>query len=706
VSRRSLLHALTGLLAWSLVTATLVGVGSSTAHAKVPKAAFRYTAAIEPLANYVGQSTCSPGAKPGTTAFANLLLRTYPSSRSLGISRACGVGGKSEHKEGRAFDWGVSVNKAKDRASVRALMKWLLKRDAYGNRYAMARRLGIQYMIWNRRIWGAYAAGRGWRKYTGSNPHTDHVHFSLSWAGARKKTSFWSPRDFPNRSGSAPSKPSRPKAKPRPKPAPDRPPNTDDRRDWPDPRPDERDRGPRALPEPRSPRTLSNAAPLVVERLNVSARRKAGTRTRKALVEGRRYLIEVSGTYRYDRDPGSLADAECSTRDGADWWQRERSLRHEDWDADHLDLYVDGHDLYAESDDAQSCDSEGHTYRWVYEAERTGRVPFAVWDPNGFGDNAGRLTVRVLDLGAERDTMSWKVPARSRAGATSPGLLRGGQEYRVTVSGTWRNGDGVTSDAECTRGWDDGWRRDGDSYDMVVGDWGYDSLAPRLSGVRTEPVSGAPECDDDHRYSYVFTPDHSTPLNIRVGDPGGHGDNTGALRVAVKPYDPSQPAPAPSPSPSPEPTPEPTPLPEPEPTIPAEHLSVDSRSADRVRTEQDYPAGTTLRVTSTGMYFMHASQDGWIVADAECTITSGDRDWRSTRFEGEFDGRTSPLGDLVVNGEIVTWQPADGRGSCDSGEHTYTYDVTVEEDGPLWFVIADDHYDDNRGALEVEVAVR
>jgi hypothetical protein len=464
----------------------------------------------------------------------------------------------------------------------------------------------------------------------------------------------------------------------------------------------------------------------VVERLKVPARRKAGTRTRRALVEGRRYLIEVSGTYRYDRGPASLADAECSTRDGASWWQRERSLRHDEWYADHLDLYVDGHDLYAESDDGQSCDSEGHTYRWVYEAERTGRVPFALWDPDGFGDNSGKLSVQVLDLGAHRDTMSWKVPARSRAGATSPGLLRGGEEYQVTVSGTWSNGEGVTSDAECSIGWGSTWRRDVDSYDMVTGDWSYDSLAPRLSGVRSEPVSGAPECDDDHRYTYVFRPERTTPLNIRVGDPGGHADNTGALTVVVRPYDASAPAPAPSPAPgpspdpvpeptpAPEPTPEPTPepeepplpLPAPRPAFDPERLWVDSRSAEPVRTEQEYPAGTTLRVTATGMYFMRQSGDHWIVADAECTVTSWDRRWQPTRFEGEFDGRTAPLGDLVVNGEIVTWAPSDGRGSCDSGEHTYTYDVTLAQGGPLWLVVADDDYGDNRGALEVEVTVR
>jgi hypothetical protein len=57
------------------------------------------------------------------------------------------------------------------------------------------------YLIWNRRIWGAWG---GWSTYCeqrngacraddGSvrHPHTDHVHFSFSWAGARRKTTFW-----------------------------------------------------------------------------------------------------------------------------------------------------------------------------------------------------------------------------------------------------------------------------------------------------------------------------------------------------------------------------------------------------------------------------------------------------------------------------------------------------------------------------------
>src|SRR5205807_2097292 len=62
---------------------------------------------IEGYARYEGQSTCDPAPKPGALALRNLLLSHYAGTTSLGISRACEVGGRSEHKEGRAFDWGA-----------------------------------------------------------------------------------------------------------------------------------------------------------------------------------------------------------------------------------------------------------------------------------------------------------------------------------------------------------------------------------------------------------------------------------------------------------------------------------------------------------------------------------------------------------------------------------------------------------------------
>jgi hypothetical protein len=47
------------------------------------------------------------------------------------------------------------------------------------------------YIIWNRRIFRAYNPGAGWEPYSGTNPHTDHIHFSFAWNGARKQTSWW-----------------------------------------------------------------------------------------------------------------------------------------------------------------------------------------------------------------------------------------------------------------------------------------------------------------------------------------------------------------------------------------------------------------------------------------------------------------------------------------------------------------------------------
>ncbi|HMC43157.1 MAG TPA: hypothetical protein VKI20_09120, partial [Acidimicrobiales bacterium] len=149
-------------------------------------------AAIEPLAPYDPQAVCDPTPKPGAVGFRNLLLRSFPGSRDLGIGQDCDTpDGVSEHKEGRAFDWGVSIDNPAEAAMADRLVTWLLAPDSHGNAFAMVRRLGIMYMIWNRQIWGSYRAEDGWRPYEGVSPHTDHIHISFSWAGALAQTSFW-----------------------------------------------------------------------------------------------------------------------------------------------------------------------------------------------------------------------------------------------------------------------------------------------------------------------------------------------------------------------------------------------------------------------------------------------------------------------------------------------------------------------------------
>ncbi|MGW0334387.1 hypothetical protein ACWD0J_21375 [Streptomyces sp. NPDC003011] len=144
---------------------------------------------IDPYAPYEEQRGCDPAAKPGLLAFRDLVLGAYPSTRSLGIGRACGRPGVSEHKEGRAWDWGVDAH-TQGRVAA-GLTDWLLATDRHSNRHALARRFGIMHIIWDRRIWHAHDADAGWTPYTGASPHTDHAHFSFGWAGARKETTWW-----------------------------------------------------------------------------------------------------------------------------------------------------------------------------------------------------------------------------------------------------------------------------------------------------------------------------------------------------------------------------------------------------------------------------------------------------------------------------------------------------------------------------------
>lgn len=173
------------------------GVAFMPAPAQAAPTAPVFGATIDAYAVSDPQDTCSETAKPGALGFRELALRNYPTTTDLGIVRRCGADGASEHEEGRAFDWGVNANNAADRARAEELLAWLLATDRFGNKHANARRLGVMYIIWNHRIWGAYLPDQGWRPYTGTNPHTDHVHVSFSWAGALKETTWWTQVDQP-----------------------------------------------------------------------------------------------------------------------------------------------------------------------------------------------------------------------------------------------------------------------------------------------------------------------------------------------------------------------------------------------------------------------------------------------------------------------------------------------------------------------------
>ena len=182
----------------SVATALIALVPAASAAPRVGK----FGRAIDPITGYDGATKCDPDPEPGVVAFQQMVLRAYPGTGVGSISRACSGTVSSEHNEGRAWDWGVNAGVKSQKRKADSLIKWLLAEDKYGNEHAFARRTGIMYLIWNRRIW---FPGNGWEVYCeqrkrgcvdpddGSvrHPHTDHVHFSFTWPGARQKTTFY-----------------------------------------------------------------------------------------------------------------------------------------------------------------------------------------------------------------------------------------------------------------------------------------------------------------------------------------------------------------------------------------------------------------------------------------------------------------------------------------------------------------------------------
>jgi len=146
----------------------------------------------EPAEPYVPQSTCVPFEQPGVAAFRTLAYKVYPRSsfekNNYNIQRACSVPGVSEHLEGRAFDFKADIHVRWQRLQAQAFLDWLTADEG-----AQAKRFGIMYMIWNQHVWNQES--QSWRlmedRGDDTANHRDHIHFSFTWNGALKRTSYW-----------------------------------------------------------------------------------------------------------------------------------------------------------------------------------------------------------------------------------------------------------------------------------------------------------------------------------------------------------------------------------------------------------------------------------------------------------------------------------------------------------------------------------
>ena len=195
--RTGLVAALTALLVAAVLTGAL---GPAAPQAD----AVGDSPLVDSPSPYEAQTSCTKGPRPGTVALASWLTSTYKRTGSMGMMRACRTGGTSEHKDGRAFDWKADVGKKATRKAAYDFINKALAPDAAGNAHALARRMGIMYIIYDDTIWSSYrdfvprpylnAGCKKRKKCSRTLRHLDHVHISLGYAGAAAQTSWYRAR--------------------------------------------------------------------------------------------------------------------------------------------------------------------------------------------------------------------------------------------------------------------------------------------------------------------------------------------------------------------------------------------------------------------------------------------------------------------------------------------------------------------------------
>ncbi len=165
--------------------------------------AFAVPLPVEGYPSYEPQTVCRDRAQPGTRAMAGWINRRFAGGAARATVRPCASGGRSEHKDGRAIDWRMSAGKKRHRVIVRTFLRRLRATDRDGNEDALARRMGVMYVIWNDRMYAAWnqydaepylsSSCRTRRRCSRTLRHRDHVHISLSEAGGRAETSWYLP---------------------------------------------------------------------------------------------------------------------------------------------------------------------------------------------------------------------------------------------------------------------------------------------------------------------------------------------------------------------------------------------------------------------------------------------------------------------------------------------------------------------------------
>ena len=626
---------------------------------------------IEGFATYDPQTNCSPNAKPGTLKLSDWLQKQYPGSGSLGISRSCKDGGVSEHKEGRAFDWAVSVYSARDRAYVADFMAKLFATDAEGNTDALARRMGIMYLIWNDHIYSSYYGFRA-RDYQACKVlstcgdtlrHRNHVHISLSRAGGNGTTSWYT--------GASTVPPTTGTTTGTTAPAPVVAPSV-----------------------PLVPKTASGILDLRKRPFVTVAVSPKGTvkTTGFRLRKGYAYKVTAAGVYGYGA-PTQVADASCRWSPGSRGWAPYPATAVARSNGS-LNLLVNGKPI-----STKTCRAD-HVYAVTVKPKATGPLRLQVMNkPTGATGSvrvlvsrsttnvgaglpvvptlAGTPTVAAAQDGTGLVSETVAVPATSGTVLTG-GALEQGADYRLTVNGTADLGKGVATDGRCL---------------SVAGTWW-----PQASLERTVPdqahgrlyVEGVPFAGDasdggsvcaSRSHTTTYTATRSGRLALALWDPLARADDAGQVTVTVQRLT-SVATPTAAPA---GPVAATTPW-----TQGTDTVAVNPATPTGTVSTMKAKAGQKVRMVVKGSY-----RSGGQDADASCVVTGAG--WVPADPSVLLG---QELLRLWADGQRVSWRPVSGTSAC-ALDHAYTATLTVTKNGPLRFAVLDLDHRDNTGSLTV-----
>lgn len=129
---------------------------------------------------YFSATGCTGSARPGARALQSWYTGAYGAmgAANLGIYACKSLGsGWSIHAEGRAADLGTAPYNNPSGSGSGRWPDWGW--DLMNALRLNSAELGIQLIIFRRKIWSCTQPDAGWRDYTGSNPHDGHGHVEL-----------------------------------------------------------------------------------------------------------------------------------------------------------------------------------------------------------------------------------------------------------------------------------------------------------------------------------------------------------------------------------------------------------------------------------------------------------------------------------------------------------------------------------------------